>query len=166
MDSKQRFFKTRRDFLTIFTTVEAKVEKGGKTFAMKFYLLVFDTGSRLYLMQAGTTLPVGEARERQIHERIRSLVAKEQILGEIAANLMAERPPIQATGRIVEVHEAGRLYRVEMANGHRAYAIIERKGPRLSPDENALGREVTLHFSPFDMSKCRLVAWQSPASDR
>lgn len=61
----------------IFTTVETEVEKDEKTFPMKFYLLVFDTGSRLYLMQAGTTLPVREARERQIHELIRSLVAKE-----------------------------------------------------------------------------------------
>lgn len=61
----------------IFTIVEAEVKKGDKTFAMKFYLLVFDTGSRLYLMQASTTLPVREARERQIYELIRSLVAKE-----------------------------------------------------------------------------------------
>ncbi len=61
----------------IFTTVEASVVKGDETFEMKFYLLVFDTGSRLYLMQASTTLPVRESRERQIYELIRSLVAKE-----------------------------------------------------------------------------------------
>ena len=61
----------------IFTIVEAEVKKGDNTFTMKFYLLVFDTGSRLYLMQASTTLPVREARERQIYELIRSLVAKE-----------------------------------------------------------------------------------------
>jgi hypothetical protein len=61
----------------IFTTVEASVVKGDETFEMKFYLLVFETGSRLYLMQASTTLPVRESRERQIYELIRSLVAKE-----------------------------------------------------------------------------------------
>jgi hypothetical protein len=61
----------------IFTTVEASVAKGDETFEMKFYLLVFETGSRLYLMQASTTLPVREARERQVYELIRSLVAKE-----------------------------------------------------------------------------------------
>lgn len=72
---------------------------------------------------------------------------------------MAERPPIQATGRIVEVLEADRLYRIEMANGYRAYAIIERKGPRPPVGEDTLGKNVTVHFSPFDMSKCRLVAW-------
>lgn len=77
---------------------------------------------------------------------------------------MAERPPIEATGRIVQVHEADRLYEVEMANGYRAYAVVERKGPRLPEDEDALGKEVTLHFSPFDMSKCRLVAWNPPRS--
>jgi hypothetical protein len=72
---------------------------------------------------------------------------------------MAERPPIQATGQIVEVLEADRLYRVEMANGYRAYAIVERKGPRLPAGEAALGKEVRLLFSPFDMSKCRLADW-------
>ncbi|NLT71972.1 MAG: hypothetical protein GXX91_14950 [Verrucomicrobiaceae bacterium] len=77
---------------------------------------------------------------------------------------MAERPPIQAIGRIVEVHEAGRLYRVEMANGYRAYAIIERKGPKPPRDEDPLGQSVTIHFSPFDMSKCRLVAWVAAPS--
>ncbi len=72
---------------------------------------------------------------------------------------MPERPPIVAVGRIVEVHEPGRLYRVEMPNGYRAYAIVERKGPVLPEGEEAVGRRATLHFSPFDMSKCRLVDW-------
>lgn len=74
---------------------------------------------------------------------------------------MAERPPIEAIGRVVQVHEADRLYEVEMANGFRAYAIVEHKGPRPPLGEESLGKEVTLHFSPFDMSKCRLVAWNS-----
>jgi hypothetical protein len=61
----------------IFTTVEATVVKGAESFEMKFYLLVFDTGTKLYIMQASTTLPIREARERQIYELIRSLVARE-----------------------------------------------------------------------------------------
>lgn len=72
---------------------------------------------------------------------------------------MAERPPIVATGRVVETLESGRLYRVEMPNGYRAYAIVERKGPPPSAGMDTLGRVVTLHFSPFDMSKCRIVNW-------
>lgn len=60
----------------IFTAVEATVVKGETSFEMKFYLLVFDTGTSLYLMQASTTLPVREARERQVYDLIRSIVAK------------------------------------------------------------------------------------------
>ncbi len=74
---------------------------------------------------------------------------------------MPERPPIEAVGRIVEVREPGRLYRVEMANGYRAYAVVERKGPSLPEGAVAVGREAVLHYSPFDMSKCRVVDWLS-----
>lgn len=66
-----------RKWPAIFATVEATVVKGAESFEMKFYLLVFDTGTNLYLMQASTTLPVREAREKQIYELIRSLVARE-----------------------------------------------------------------------------------------
>lgn len=79
---------------------------------------------------------------------------------------MPERPPIEAIGRVVEVRESGRLYRVEMANGYRAFAIVERKGPRLPETEDPLGREVALHFSPFDMSKARLVGWRDPVNPK
>ncbi len=72
---------------------------------------------------------------------------------------MAERPPIQAVGYIVETLESGRLYRVEMANGYRAYAVIERHGPRLPVGDAPNGREVALEFSPYDMSRCHLTAW-------
>lgn len=61
----------------IFTTAEATVKKGEEEFPMRFYLMVFDTGDRLYFVQASTTKPVREARERQIYEMIRSIVAKE-----------------------------------------------------------------------------------------
>lgn len=71
---------------------------------------------------------------------------------------MPERPPIQAVGRIVEIVEDGRLYRVEMANGYRAYAVIAKEGPR--PGEGGvIGRTVALEYSPFDMSRCHLVSW-------
>jgi len=73
---------------------------------------------------------------------------------------MPERPPIQAVGHVVEILEAGRLYRVEMANGYRAYAVIAKEGPRLSPETDPIGYEVGLEFSPFDMSRCHLVAWK------
>lgn len=70
---------------------------------------------------------------------------------------MPERPPIQAVGRIVEIVEDGRLYRVEMANGYRAYAVLAKEGPR--PEGDATERTVGLEYSPFDMSRCHLVSW-------
>ena len=66
--------KTRK-WPAIFTTVEATVVKGEKSFPMRFYLFVFDTGTNLYLVQASTTMPIREAREAQIYEFFRSLVA-------------------------------------------------------------------------------------------
>lgn len=60
----------------IFKTFEGEMERGDKVFAMKFYLLIFDNGTDLYLLQASTTLPVRDAREKQIFEMIRSIVAK------------------------------------------------------------------------------------------
>lgn len=60
----------------IFKTLEATVMKGEKEFEMRFYVLIFDVGTNLYLLQATTTLPVRESRERQVYEFIRSLVAK------------------------------------------------------------------------------------------
>ena len=60
----------------IFTTMEATVVKGQDSFEMKFYLLIFDTGDRLYTVQVSTTVPVRDVRERQIYEMIRSIIAK------------------------------------------------------------------------------------------
>ncbi|MEM9283085.1 MAG: hypothetical protein AAGA96_14760 [Verrucomicrobiota bacterium] len=60
----------------IFCTAEGIVEKGTDEFAMRFYLLVFDTGTGLYFVQASTTLPVRQASESEIYELIRSIVAK------------------------------------------------------------------------------------------
>ncbi len=64
-----------RKWPAIFTTVEAIVKKGEERFEMRFYLFVFDTGSHLYLVQASTTRPIREAREAQIYEFLRSIVA-------------------------------------------------------------------------------------------
>jgi translation initiation factor IF-1 len=71
---------------------------------------------------------------------------------------MAERPPIRTKGRITRTHQKNRLYEVEMANGYRAYAIIEKKGPACSM-EDPTGQEVVVDFSPYDMSKCKVVEW-------
>ncbi|MEX2580364.1 MAG: hypothetical protein WD342_15000 [Verrucomicrobiales bacterium] len=77
---------------------------------------------------------------------------------------MAERPSIQAVGRITRVHEKDRLYEVEMANGFRAYAIRERKGPALSSDAEATEFEVVVDFSPYNMGRCKIVEWRAPAT--
>jgi len=60
----------------IFKTLEGYVEKGERQHEMRFYLLIFDVGSNLYLMQATTTIPVRDVRERQIYEFIRSIIAR------------------------------------------------------------------------------------------
>lgn len=60
----------------IFTTAEADIDTGEKEFPMKFYLMVFDTGTSLYFLQASTTLPVRDSHERMIYDLIRSIVAK------------------------------------------------------------------------------------------
>jgi len=72
---------------------------------------------------------------------------------------VAERPPIQAVGRITRIHEADRLFEVEMANGYRAYAILERKAPRPPEGAGPVGRRVRVDFSPFDMSRCKIASW-------
>lgn len=72
---------------------------------------------------------------------------------------MPERPPIRAHGRITRIHEDDRLFEVEMENGYRAYAILEKKGPR--PPAKILETTVLVDFSPFDMSRCRIVQWDA-----
>lgn len=66
--------KTRK-WPAIYTTVEANVKKGEEVFEMRFYLFIFDIGTKLYLVQASTTKPIRESREMQIFELLRSLVA-------------------------------------------------------------------------------------------
>jgi len=72
---------------------------------------------------------------------------------------MSERPPITGIGTIVEIHESGRLYQVEMQNGHRAYAVIPKNGD-LPPDgESAEGMRAKVEYSPYDMTRCKIVEW-------
>lgn len=60
----------------VFTTIEATLDAKPKPFTFKFYLMIFDTGSALYFIQASTTKPIRDVRERQIMELIKSIVAK------------------------------------------------------------------------------------------
>lgn len=64
-----------RKWPAIFSTLEATVKKGDESFEMRFYLFIFDIGTDLYIVQASTTLPARESREKQIYEFLRSLVA-------------------------------------------------------------------------------------------
>lgn len=64
-----------RKWPAIFATLEATVRKGEESFEMRFHVFIFDIGTDLYLVQASTTLPVRESREKQIYEFLRSLVA-------------------------------------------------------------------------------------------
>jgi hypothetical protein len=52
------------------------VRKDDLDYEMRFYLLVFDLGERVYFVQASTALPVMVGRENEIMEMIRSIVAK------------------------------------------------------------------------------------------
>lgn len=60
----------------VFTTIEATLDAKPKPFTFKFYLMIFDTGSALYFIQASTTKPIRGVREKQIMELIKSIVAK------------------------------------------------------------------------------------------
>lgn len=69
---------------------------------------------------------------------------------------MGERPPIISRGRIIAEREAGRLYEIEMPNGHHALAVLPQEIPGT---ETPTGRLAEVLFSPFDMSRCRIAAW-------
>lgn len=74
---------------------------------------------------------------------------------------MSERPPIRSTGLITKIHEEGRLFEVTMENGYRAYAVLERKGPQPENPVVAGESRAILHFSPFDMSRCKIAEWEN-----
>ena len=72
---------------------------------------------------------------------------------------MSERPPLSGIGRIVGTREPGRLYQVEMPNGYHALAVVPREGPAAPASEMPEGLRVEVAFSPYDMSRCRIVHW-------
>ena len=60
----------------IFTTIEGELEAKPKSFKMRFYLMIFDTGESLYFIQASTTMPVRTVREREVLTLMKSMIAK------------------------------------------------------------------------------------------
>ncbi len=72
---------------------------------------------------------------------------------------MSERPPITGKGTIVEIHESGRLYQIEMKNGHRAYAVIPKGGPLIPKGENEEGIQAVVEYSSYDMTRCKILEW-------
>jgi translation initiation factor IF-1 len=68
---------------------------------------------------------------------------------------MAREGAIEAEGAVVEVLP-NRMYRVELANGHRLLAFVAGKAKsvfaRLSP-----GDHVRLELSPYDLSVGRII---------
>jgi translation initiation factor IF-1 len=68
---------------------------------------------------------------------------------------MAGEDAIRAEGRIVEVLSQ-RLFRVELANGHRMLAHVSGRR-RLSFDRMSLGDRVIIRMSPYDLSKGRII---------
>ena len=68
---------------------------------------------------------------------------------------MAREGAIEAEGVVVEVLP-NKMYRVELANGHRLLAYVARKA-RLSCAALAPGITVKLELSPYDLSVGRIV---------
>ena len=69
---------------------------------------------------------------------------------------MARKDAIETEGRIVEIL-AARLFRVELANGHRLLAHVSGRR-RLAFERMSLGDIVKLELSPYDMSKGSILA--------
>ena len=68
---------------------------------------------------------------------------------------MPQGDSIQAEGTVVEVLSS-RLFKVDLANGHRLYGHLARK---LAQEQLVLvsGDKVLLELTPFDLSKGRIV---------
>lgn len=74
---------------------------------------------------------------------------------------MPERPPILARGVIWHERQPEQLYEIEMPNGHRALAVVPKEGPLPPAGAEPVGMTVTVAFSPFEMSRSRVVSWDS-----
>ncbi len=68
---------------------------------------------------------------------------------------MAREGAIEVEGAVVEVLP-NRMYRVELANGHRLLAFVAGKA-RLSLARLAPGNRVRLELSPYDLSVGRII---------
>jgi len=68
---------------------------------------------------------------------------------------MAREGAIEVEGDIVEVLP-NKMYRVELANGHRVLAYVPGKA-RLSFARFAAGNRVRLEMSPYDLSEGRII---------
>ena len=68
---------------------------------------------------------------------------------------MAREGAIEVEGAIVEVLP-NKMYRVELANGHRVLAYVTGKA-RLSFAHLVAGARVRLDMSPYDLSKGRII---------
>jgi translation initiation factor IF-1 len=68
---------------------------------------------------------------------------------------MAREGAIEVEGAIVEVLP-NKMYRVELANGHRLLAYVTGKA-RLSFARLATGDKVRLEMSPYDLSEGRII---------
>ncbi len=68
---------------------------------------------------------------------------------------MAREGAIKVEGVVVEILP-NRMYRVELANGHRLLAYVAGKA-RLSFARLAPGDHVRLELSPYDLSRGRII---------
>jgi translation initiation factor IF-1 len=69
---------------------------------------------------------------------------------------MARKDSIETEGRIVEIL-AAMLIRVELSNGHRLVAHVSGKR-RLAFERMAVGDNVRVRISPFDLSQGAIIA--------
>lgn len=73
---------------------------------------------------------------------------------------MSERPSLTGVGTVFEILDPGRLYRVQMKNGHTAYAVVPKAGPHPAEGVGKEGAEILVGFSAFDMSRCKVLDWK------
>lgn len=70
---------------------------------------------------------------------------------------MPERPALSAQGIIRQIREAQRLFEIEMPNGYHALAVLHHNTP--SPPSDPVGHQVEVTFSPYDMTRCKIIRW-------
>ncbi|MEM7698895.1 MAG: hypothetical protein AAF236_10865 [Verrucomicrobiota bacterium] len=65
-----------KTWAAISAVIEGNYDRGDKVFGVQFHVVIFDTGSRLYQVQASTVTPVEGYRARQIGEILKSIYAR------------------------------------------------------------------------------------------